>query len=283
MPTATWRAPRRPKAAHPGRDRRTGTADRRPAASDREPSGGTAAHGEEHPSRARTGAATGGTRLRRGSTRFINRLPMIPPVYFQDRHVETGLIGTFLKDESLRLMTVIGRGGVGKTAMVCRLLRSLEGGKLPDDGGALAVDGIVYLSARAGHPVNFPNLFADLCKLLPETTAKRLDQLSRDAKQSTAAQMQALLAAFPSGRTIVLLDNFEDVVDGETQAIKDPELDEALRTALEAPPHGVKFLLTTRVAPQALLLPEPALQRIPRTRKRAGIALCRGSPQGDGC
>ncbi len=60
---------------------------------------------------------------------------MIPPIYFQDRHVETGLIGTFLKDESLRLMTVVGRGGVGKTAMVCRLLRSLEGGKLPDDGG----------------------------------------------------------------------------------------------------------------------------------------------------
>ena len=157
-------------------------------------------------------------------------------------------------------MTVIGRGGVGKTAMVCRLLRSLESGKLPDDGGALAVDGIVYLSARAGHPVNFPNLFADLCKLLPEATAKRLDQLSRDAKQSTAVQMQALLAAFPSGRTIVLLDNFEDVVDGETQAIKDRELDQALRTAVEAPPHGVKFLLTTRVAPQALLLAEPALQ-----------------------
>jgi hypothetical protein len=73
-------------------------------------------------------------------TRFINRLPMIPPVWFQDRHVETGLIGAFLKDESLRLMTVVGRGGVGKTAMVCRLLRSLEGGKLPDDGGALAVE-----------------------------------------------------------------------------------------------------------------------------------------------
>jgi hypothetical protein len=194
-------------------------------------------------------------------TRFINRLPMIPPVYFQDRHVETGLIGASLKDDSLRMMTVVGRGGVGKTAMVCRLLRSLEGGKLPDDGGALAIDGIVYLSARAGHPVNFPNLFADLCKLLPEETAKGLDQLYRDGKQSTAAQMQALLAAFPGGRTILLLDNFEDVVDAETQAIKERELDEALHTALEAPPHGVKFLLTTRVAPQTLLRTQPALQQ----------------------
>ena len=70
------------------------------------------------------------------------------------------------------MMTVVGRGGVGKTAMVCRLLRSLEGGRLPDDGGALAVDGIVYLSSRAWHPVKFPYVFSDLCRLLPEDVAE---------------------------------------------------------------------------------------------------------------
>jgi hypothetical protein len=129
--------------------------------------------------------------------------------------------------------------------------------------------------------VNFPNLFADLCKLLPEATAKRLDQLYRDAKQSTGAQMQALLAAFPSGRTIVLLDNFEDVVDAETQAIKERELDEALRAAVEAPPHGVKFLLTTRRPAGAVAHPA-GIAADPRTRKRAGTALCRGNPQVDG-
>jgi tetratricopeptide (TPR) repeat protein len=193
-------------------------------------------------------------------TRFINRTPLIPPQYFQDRHVETGLIGNFLRSESMRLMTVVGRGGVGKTAMVCRLLRSLEGGKLPDDGGELPVDGIVYLSARSGHPVNFPNLFSDLCKLLPEQMAKYLEQFYKDSKQSCKAQMQALLDKFPGGQTIVLLDNFEDLVDAETQAIKDGELDEALRAMLDAPPHGLKFILTTRVAPQALLRVQPGFQ-----------------------
>lgn len=193
-------------------------------------------------------------------TRFINRPPLIPPTYFQDRHVETALIGTFLRNENMRLMTVVGRGGVGKTAMVCRLLRSLEGGKLPDDGGELTVGGIVYLSARSGHPVNFPNLFFDLCKLLPEETAKYLEQFYKDPKQSCKTQMQALLAKFPGGRTVVLLDNFEDVVDAETQGIKEGELDEALRAVLDAPPHGLKFILTTRVAPQALLRVQPGLQ-----------------------
>ena len=43
----------------------------------------------------------------------------------QDRHVETGLIGDFLKDDALRLLTVVGRAGIGKTAMVavCLSLR----------------------------------------------------------------------------------------------------------------------------------------------------------------
>src|SRR6185369_8959265 len=194
------------------------------------------------------------------STRFINRPPLIAPIYFQDRHVETGLIGNFLRNDNMRLMTVVGRGGVGKTAMVCRLLRSLEGGELPDDGGKLPLDGIVYLSARAGHPVNFPNLFYDLCKLVPEATAQYLDQLYKDPKQSVTAQMQALLAEFPAGRTVVLLDNFEDVVDAETQTIKEAELDEALRAMLEAPPHGLKFIITTRVAPQSILRVQPGLQ-----------------------
>jgi hypothetical protein len=193
-------------------------------------------------------------------THFINRPPLIPPSYFQDRHVETGLIGTFLRNENVRLMTVVGRGGVGKTAMVCRLLRSLEGGKLPDDGGELTVDGIVYLSARSGHPVNFPNLFSDLCKLLPEEKAKYLEQIYKDPKQTSKAQMQELLAEFPGGRTVVLLDNFEDVVDAETQAIKEEELDEALRAVLDAPPHGLKFILTTRVSPRELLRAQPGLQ-----------------------
>jgi len=48
--------------------------------------------------------------------------------------------------------------------------------------------------------------------------------------------MQALLAAFPTGRTVVLLDNFEDAVDGETRALRDAELDEALRCPVAAAP-----------------------------------------------
>ena len=58
-------------------------------------------------------------------------------------------MGEFLRDDGLRLLTVVGRGGVGKTAMVCRLLKALEAGQPPDDGGELPIDAIVYLTRSA--------------------------------------------------------------------------------------------------------------------------------------
>ncbi len=192
------------------------------------------------------------------TSKFINPPPGVAPVYFQDRHVETRLIGDFLKDDARRLMTVVGRGGVGKTAMVCRLLKALEGGRLPDDGGPLPVDGIVYLSATGTRRVTMPNLYADLAKLLPSDTADKLDALYKNPQLSTEAKMQALLAAFPHGRTILLLDNFEDVIDQTTLDIRDAELEEGLKGLLRLPQHAVKVILTTRVAPRSLALVQPA-------------------------
>ncbi|MCP4690573.1 MAG: toll/interleukin-1 receptor domain-containing protein, partial [Desulfobacterales bacterium] len=68
-------------------------------------------------------------------TRFINPPPGTVPAYFQNRYAEIKLIGDFIKEDAARMITVVGRAGIGKTAMVCKLLKSLENGELPDDGG----------------------------------------------------------------------------------------------------------------------------------------------------
>ena len=67
--------------------------------------------------------------------KFVNPAPVITPGYFQDRHVGSELIGEFLRADDERIMTVVGRGGVGKTAMVSRLLKALEGGGCPMTSG----------------------------------------------------------------------------------------------------------------------------------------------------
>ncbi|MEJ7652079.1 MAG: NACHT domain-containing protein [Chloroflexia bacterium] len=187
--------------------------------------------------------------------------PLQGPSYFQNRTVETGLVADWLADDSVRLVTVIGRAGIGKTSLVCRLLKAMETGHLPDDGGELDVDGIVYLSATGTSRVALPYLYSGILKLLPQQTADQLDALYRDPHVGKEQKMQALCEAFPEGRVVVVLDNFEDVVDPETLAIRDTELDEGLRALLSLPQHGIKVVLTTRYAPPALMLVEPARQK----------------------
>jgi tetratricopeptide (TPR) repeat protein len=193
--------------------------------------------------------------------KFINHPPITAPTYFQNRHVETGIIGDFLKDDGPSLMTVVGRGGTGKTAMVCRLLKSIENGQLPDDGGPMTVEGIVYLSSTGIRRVTTANLFADLSKLLSDEVAQQLDALYKNPQVSTDAKMQVLLSHFNKGCTVLLLDNFEDSIDRETLKLNDGELKEALSALLRFQQHSVKVIITTRIAPLDLALIQPGRQR----------------------
>ena len=196
------------------------------------------------------------------STRFINPPPGIAPNYFQDRLIETKQIVDFLNNDAQRLMTIVGRAGVGKTAMVCRLLKALERGELPDDLGEMKADGIVYLSETGSHKVTFANVFADLSKLLPpsEETAERLEGIYKNPQTSTGDKMRAVLDAFPSGRVILLLDNFETLIDPESLSLRDSELSEALNALLGGQHHAVKAVITTRIAPRDLTVSEPGRQ-----------------------
>ena len=193
--------------------------------------------------------------------KFVNPPPMLAPSYFQNRFVETEMIANFLKADSLRLMTLIGRGGVGKTTMICRLLKGLERGQLPDDLGDLEVGGIVYLSEIGTHRISFPNLFGDLCRLLPPEVATRLDQIYKDGQRLVPSKMLSLLEEFQEKRVVVLLDNLENIINPETRSLVQDDLREALRTVLEAPHHTVKIVVTTRIPPRDIMLVQPQRQQ----------------------
>src|SRR5262249_33590380 len=123
------------------------------------------------------------------------------------------------------------------------------------------VDAIVYLSPAGTHPVSFPNLFTDLTRTLPPHAAERLQQVYRDPHQTPGQLTLTLLEAFPGGRTIVLLDSLEDVIDPATLELSDPTLAAALGELLTAPQHGIKVIATTRLVPRDLLLRDPSRQR----------------------
>jgi hypothetical protein len=81
------------------------------------------------------------------ASRFVSPPPAVAPAWFQDRQVETGLLASYVTDLGITMVAVAGRGGIGKTALVCRLLKGLETGRIPDVEGDLgtitAADGAV--------------------------------------------------------------------------------------------------------------------------------------------
>jgi hypothetical protein len=156
--------------------------------------------------------------------RFINPAPVLAPGCFQDRFVETRVICEFLRDEAKRLLVVTGRGGVGKSALVCRTLRGLERGILPDENGDLRIRGIVYLSHITQRRPSFDNLCGDLLLLLPQDKQDYLRPILENSEVSSGVKARELLAAFTGQKsepTVVLLDNMEDVIDGVSFQIVD--------------------------------------------------------------
>ena len=199
------------------------------------------------------------------ASKFVNPPPAVAPTWFQGRQDETDRLAGYLSDPGIRLVTVTGPGGIGKTAMVCRLLKGLEVGRIPGadgDAAAVAVGGIVYLSRNGVHKVEYPTLVADLLRLLPAEEAGRLQRLYQNPQHSPAEMMLALLEAFPAGEpVVVLLDNLESVMDTERETLAEPALHEALSAVLTGPAHALTMIATTRVTPAALLRVEPARQR----------------------
>ncbi|MCP5102957.1 MAG: toll/interleukin-1 receptor domain-containing protein, partial [bacterium] len=192
--------------------------------------------------------------------KFINPPPAIAPSHFQNRNTETKLIADFLKNQTMRILTIRGRGGTGKTVLVCRILKNLEKGFLPDNLGKWHIDGIIYLRASGSKHISFLNLYSDLCYFLPAATARQLDKLHKNPHSKTQDITAKLLEKLSDKKIILLLDNFQEIVDNKTQHITEIELKEALEILLKAPQHYIKVIITTRIVPSDLAKLQPAFQ-----------------------
>lgn len=133
-----------------------------------------------------------------------------------------------------RLVTIYGRGGVGKTGLACYVIEELE-------HTAGAVDGMVYRSLQTGS-VTINEIVQDFGRIVPLTVA---------AGMPPAEQIAVLLDALRDGHYVLLLDNFEtaqepdeaDKADND-YAIREPSLRLLVETVLEC--GGLTLIITTR-------------------------------------
>jgi hypothetical protein len=168
---------------------------------------------------------------------------------FHDRLTERREMLRLLTQDDCRMLSVLGRGGMGKTALALNVLQQVAA----DDAGA--VDGVALLSGRTGEGLNLGSVFLRAADLLDETAADDVRRAWAETKLTLDEKLERLLDALTSRTTVFLLDNFEDVLDDEG-TIQSDGLRRFVELVLRRT-HSPTLLVTSRV-PVTL---EPALAR----------------------
>lgn len=140
--------------------------------------------------------------------------------------------------ERTRLISIYGRGGVGKTALACKVLNDL---RQSNDGRP---DGLVYLSA-VGTGISLDRIFSDTGKLLSEAARRTLDTVWSNTNLSTKDKVIALLHILGEGKYVLLLDNMETLQDQATGDLLDPDMHIFFETVL-AQGGNLQIVLTSR-------------------------------------
>ena len=157
-----------------------------------------------------------------------------------------------LTDPHTRIVSIIGRRGIGKSGLACKVLFGLEqDDALPGQAGP--VDGIIYLSTRTRtREISLERLFLDSASLLGGEAGAALLRKWTSTVASLEEKVEAFLEALADGRYIILLDNFEDLLTEEGR-LADQDLQRLLDSVFLAR-SCPKFLITSQIP--ILLRPE---------------------------
>ncbi len=181
----------------------------------------------------------------RRETRERQREVNSPPLYvqhFKNREQEIVEFCNCLSESDVRLINVVGRGGIGKTALVSHILSKLARGTLPvsGQGKKLHIDGIIYLSARETD-LNLERIYSDVGYMLGDPIATMLDVRWTERDASLTDKIEYLMEAMQNGTYLIFLDD-PVIQDGKIA-------NEGLRLFIErclTQPGGVRLIVTSR-------------------------------------
>lgn len=191
-------------------------------------------------------------------------------VSFKNRISQRRKLGELLADPTTRLVSVIGRGGIGKTGLVSKVLADLEHNRWTHTDEYIPISGLIYLSTRTTG-ISLERLFRDCAEMLGGEAKQEINDLWANPQIKLPAKISRLLDFLQDELYIILLDNLEDLLD-ESQQLIDEELKMFFSISLSTP-HCMRLLITSRIP---MKLPKEVI----RFDKR--IILTDGLPVPDG-
>jgi tetratricopeptide (TPR) repeat protein len=164
--------------------------------------------------------------------------------FFKGRTDEQNELGRLLAEPSTSVVSIVGRGGIGKTALASKVLEDIERGNWLHIDQRLPVDGIVYFSTRTAG-ITLERIFLDCARMLGGEHKETLDRIWTSPQMKPEDKIGRLLTALRDGLYILLLDHVDDLLDDRGQIT-----DDQLRTFFEiclATPNNARLLVTSRI------------------------------------
>lgn len=169
---------------------------------------------------------------------------------FKDRAEVREMIGRHLADPAIRMVTVTGRRGMGKSAVAAKVMEMLEQGEWPGHAQARLPSGLVNLSTRTSG-VSLERLYFDCARALGSDRETRLLDIWA-TNRPVQDKIGELFAAMGDQLFIILMDNLEDRLQDDGR-LDDDELAiflDCLFRARSTPRLLVTSQIPLRLAPE---------------------------------
>ena len=164
----------------------------------------------------------------RGRLRCYGQPRPVPPERPIDRLTETAdLLKEFQPPRGP--VALVGLDGVGKTAIVSRLLQEAE-----ENASQLRIDGFVYLAARDPYLLDAASVLTALTEVVPDAEkAERARRAVGDQGRSWTDKLDRVLEALGDQRVLLVLDDVQELLDDEHR-FRDRHLADVLTAVAEA-------------------------------------------------
>lgn len=174
---------------------------------------------------------------------------------FRNRIRERDAIADHLGDPTIRMVTITGRRGIGKSALAAKVMDLLDRGEWPGTAQGPPPSGLVNLSTRTSG-ISLERLYFDCARLLgPEREAHL--RTVWDSSGTTQERLAELLAAMGERLIVILMDNLEDLLHDDGSIA-----DEELAVFLD-------WLFRARTTPRLLVTSQVPVRLAPELRRFA--------------
>jgi len=171
------------------------------------------------------------------SVQIVGQRLMDIDLNFRNRDKQRQDLRESLENDNIRIISIVGRGGIGKTGLVSKVFSDIENTEKS------TVDGIVYMSTRT-KGINLEKIIFSIACVISQSNGNKIKDIWLDNKLDKHEKISMFLSQIQPQNLLLLLDNMEDLLDGEGE-LMDPDLDIFFEVCMQQK-NSLNIVITAR-------------------------------------